>query len=92
MGFLCTALYVVKMFLVEWVVEWFMKVFLVEWVVKVVEWVVKVVEWVVKVVEWVVKVVEWVVKLGLDTGFVIVGSAVNVSISSAHSGILALRE
>ena len=85
MGFLCTALYVVKMFLVEWVVEWFMKVFLVEWVVKVVEWVVK-------VVEWVVKVVEWVVKLGLDTGFVVVGSAVNVSISSAHSGILVLRE
>ena len=34
------------------------------------------VEWVVKVVEWVVKVVEWVVKLGLDTGFVIVGSVV----------------
>ena len=72
MGFLCTALYVVKMFLVEWVGEWVMKVFLVEWVVKVVEWVVKVVEWVVKVV--------------------IVGLAVNVSISSAHSGILALRE
>ena len=30
-GFPCTALYVVKMFLVEWVVEWFVKVFLVEW-------------------------------------------------------------
>ena len=72
MGFLCTAQYVVKMFLVEWVVEWFMKVFLVEWVVKV------------SLLQWVVKVVV------LAKGFVSVGSAVTVDISSAHSGILVL--
>ena len=68
MGFLCTALYDVKVFLVEWVV----KVFLVEWVVKV------------SLLQWVVKVVV------LAKGFVSVGSAVTVDISSAHSGILVL--
>jgi len=68
MGFLCKALNVVKVFLVEWVV----KVFLVEWVVKV------------SLLQWVVKVVV------LAKGFVSVGSAVIVDISSAHSGILVL--